>query len=144
MDRLEPSSGAHHSFEGGRTWSEPKKVPTGERYNGDVLSSEQLRDGRLIYPFCYLSNVKAQLRASAMYSDDDGATWKRSTTTLEAGGGFESGASEPSLVELPDGRLWMLIRAQTGFTWQSFSTDCGVSWTTASPSNPPASNAPTP
>ncbi|MEO7652553.1 MAG: sialidase family protein [Bryobacteraceae bacterium] len=134
----------HRSHDGGRTWSEPKKVPTAERYNGDVLSCEQLRDGRLIYPFCYLSNVKAQFRTSAMYSDDDGVTWKRSVTTLEAGGGgFESGASEPSAVELPDGLLWMLIRAQTGFTWESFSTDRGVTWTVAKPSHLPASNAPT-
>ena len=64
-------------------------------------------------------------------------------STCEAGGsGFESGASEPTVVELPGGRLWMLIRAQTGFLWQSFSTDRGQTWSKAAPSSIPSSNAP--
>jgi hypothetical protein len=133
----------HRSSDGGVTWSEPEKMPTGERYNGDVLSLAQLRDGRLIYPFAFLTATKARFAVSVMYSDDDGQKWKRSRSILEAGGGgFESGANEPSVVQLPDGRLWMLIRAQTGFQWQSFSKDGGVTWSTAEPSALPSSNAP--
>jgi sialidase-1 len=131
------------SNDNGRTWSEAKKLVTGERYHGDILSMEQLRDGRLVYPFCFLTNVKSQFAVSAMYSDDDGKTWKRSPSVLRTGGaGFESGASEPTLIELPDGKLWMLIRAQTGFLWESFSTDRGQTWTPAAPSILPSSNAP--
>lgn len=134
---------AHRSADGGGTWEEPRKLPTGQRYNGDVLSIEQLRDGRVVYPFAFLTSTKGQFATSVLYSDDEGATWHRSRSTLEAGGGgFESGANEPSLVELPDGRLWMLIRAQTGFQWESFSTDRGVSWSPAAPSRIPSSNAP--
>jgi hypothetical protein len=78
-----------------------------------------------------------------MYSDDDGRTWKRSSSVLRTGGGgFESGASEPTVVELPDGKLWMLIRAQTGFLWESFSTDRGETWSLAMESLLPSSNAP--
>lgn len=131
------------SADGGRTWDEPRKVPTGERYHGDVLSVEQLRDGRVIYPFCFLTNVKSQFAVSVMYSDDDGKTWLRSPSVLlTGGGGFESGASEPTVIELPDKRLWMLIRAQTGFLWESFSTDRGKTWSPAAPSVLPSSNAP--
>jgi hypothetical protein len=131
------------SEDGGKTWSEAVKMPTGERYQGDVLSMEQLRDGRIVYPFCFLTNVKSQFAVSAIYSDDDGKSWKRSKSVLRTGGGgFESGASEPTVVELQDGRLWMLIRAQTGFLWQSFSTDRGVTWSTAEESLLPSSNAP--
>ena len=127
----------------GKTWSKAEKMPTGERYQGDVLSMEQLRDGRLIYPFCFLTNVKSQFAVSVMYSDDDGKNWKRSASVLRTGGGgFESGASEPTVVELPDGKLWMLIRAQTGFLWESFSTDRGVTWSHAVESILPSSNAP--
>src|SRR5262245_46817996 len=134
---------AHRSLDGGATWEEPRKLPTGERYNGDVLSVEQLRSGRLVYPFAFLTSTKGQFATSVLYSDDDGSTWKRSGSTLEAGGGgFESGANEPTVVELADGRLWMLIRAQTGFQWESFSTDRGVSWSKAAPSAIPSSNAP--
>ncbi|HMJ09582.1 MAG TPA: sialidase family protein, partial [Pyrinomonadaceae bacterium] len=34
------------SDNGGRTWGEAKNLNTGERYQGDILSMEQLRDGR--------------------------------------------------------------------------------------------------
>lgn len=131
------------SEDNGATWSNAVKMPTGERYQGDVLSMEQLRDGRLVYPFCFLTNVRSQFAVSAMYSDDDGKTWKRSESILRTGGGgFESGASEPTVVELLDGKLWMLIRAQTGFLWQSFSTDRGATWSPAEESLLPSSNAP--
>lgn len=131
------------SNDNGKTWSDAEKMPTGERYQGDILSMELLRDGRIVYPFCFLTNVKSQFAVSAMYSDDDGKTWKRSTSVLTTGGGgFESGASEPTVVELPDGKLWMLIRAQTGFLWESFSTDRGATWSKAVESVLPSSNAP--
>lgn len=127
----------------GKTWANAEKMPTGERYQGDILSMEQLRDGRLVYPFCFLTNVKSQFAVSAMYSDDDGKNWKRSASVLRTGGGgFESGASEPTVVELPGGKLWMLIRAQTGFLWESFSSDRGATWTHAVESALPSSNAP--
>ncbi len=133
----------HRSVDDGKTWTEPARLETGERYIGDVLSLEQLRDGRLVYPFAYLTETKARFACSALYSDDDGLTWKRSPSKLEAGGGgFESGASEPTVVELADGRLWMLIRAQTGYLWESYSTDRGQSWSPAKPSPLPSSNAP--
>ncbi|MEZ5347500.1 MAG: sialidase family protein [Pyrinomonadaceae bacterium] len=132
-----------HSADNGKTWSAPQKMPTGERYQGDILSMEQLRDGRLVYPFCFLTNVSSQFAVSVMYSDDDGKTWQRSSSVLRTGGGgFESGASEPTLVELPDGKLWMLIRAQTGFLWESFSDDRGKTWSAATESKFPSSNAP--
>ncbi|MGD9562415.1 MAG: sialidase family protein [Pyrinomonadaceae bacterium] len=131
------------SNDSGKTWTGAEKMPTRERYQGDILSMAQLRDGRLIYPFCFLTNVKSQFAVSAMYSDDDGKTWKRSTSVLRTGGGgFESGASEPTVVELDDGKLWMLIRAQTGFLWESHSTDRGVTWSPAAESGLPSSNAP--
>jgi hypothetical protein len=133
----------HYSIDGAKTWSDAEKLDTGERYHGDVLSFEQLRDGRIVYPFCFLTNVKSQFAVSVMLSDDDGKTWTRSSSVLTTGGGgFESGASEPTVVELPDGRLWMLIRAQTGHLWESFSSDRGKSWQPATESNLPSSNAP--
>ncbi|HLA94906.1 MAG TPA: sialidase family protein [Pyrinomonadaceae bacterium] len=132
-----------HSADGGRTWGEPKNLNTGERYQGDTLSMEQLRDGRVIYPFCFLTNVKSQFAVSVMFSDDDGKTWNRSESILRTGGGgFESGASEPTVVELSDGRLWMLIRSQTGFLWESFSRDRGKTWSPGVESRLPSSNAP--
>ncbi|MGE3384866.1 MAG: sialidase family protein [Pyrinomonadaceae bacterium] len=132
-----------HSTDGAKTWNEARKLDTGERYHGDVLSLEQLRNGRIVYPFCFLTSTRSQFAISVMLSDDDGTTWRRSESILKTGGGgFESGASEPTVVELPDGRLWMLIRAQTGFLWESYSKDKGATWTPAAESALPSSNAP--
>ena len=127
----------------GYSWSKAYPLNTGERYHGDILSIEQLSNGRWIYPFCFLTNIKSQFAVSVMYSDDDGHTWQRSESVLTAGGaGFESGASEPTVCELQNGVLWMLIRAQTGFLWESFSSDKGQTWEPAIPSQLPSSNAP--
>ncbi len=133
----------HRSSDGGRTWSEPQPLPTGERYVSDVLSALQISSGRVLYPFGILTANKGQFVVSVLYSDDDARTWRRSPSILTVGGeGFESGASEPSVVELPDGRLWMVIRAQTGYLWESFSSDQGKTWEAARPSKFPSSNAP--
>jgi hypothetical protein len=45
-------------------------------------------------------------------------------------------------VELPDGRVWMLMRTQTGRQWESFSADGGVAWSAPQPSRFPSSSAP--
>lgn len=76
-------------------------------------------------------------------SDDDGRTWQRSslvTTPDHQGGGFHDGirwnhgAAEPTVVELGDGRLWMLIRTSQDHHYQSFSDDGGITWGDATPS----------
>lgn len=131
------------STDNGRTWGAAAKLATGERYIGDVLSMEETRGGRLVYPFAFLTSKEGQFAVSALWSDDGGKTWSRSRSVLEAGGsGFESGASEPTVIELANGRLLMLIRAQSGFLWRSYSEDRGESWSAAEPSRLPSSNSP--
>lgn len=77
------------------------------------------------------------------YSDDDGHNWQRSslvTTPDHQGGGFHDGirwnhgAAEPTVMELSDGRLWMLIRTSQDHHYQSFSEDGGITWSDAIPS----------
>lgn len=132
------------SSDNGCTWSKPRALPGGERYLSSVLSACLMTTRRIVYPFGYMvSEPKGCFVVSVVYSDDEGETWCRSSSILRAGnGGFESGACEPSVAELPDGRLWMLIRAQTGFQWESFSSDGGVTWEDARPSRFVSSNSP--
>ena len=63
------------------------------------------------------------------FSDDDGLTWKCSNTVTSPdhqGGGFHKGirwnhgAVEPTVVELKDGTLWMLMRTSQDFHYQAF------------------------
>ena len=67
------------------------------------------------------------------YSDDGGRTWTKSTSDLSSPCypdfvGNNYGADEPCVLELKDGRLWMLMRTQTGFLYESFSSDHGRTW----------------
>ncbi|MFI3327772.1 MAG: sialidase family protein [Rikenellaceae bacterium] len=77
------------------------------------------------------------------FSDDDGLTWKRSNlvaTPLHEPNEYDKsyrwnhGAVEPTIIELNDGRLWMIIRTSQDRHYQSFSDDGGESWCEATPS----------
>lgn len=131
------------SDDDGRTWGEPHKVETTWRYVSVPLAFIQLSSGRLLYPSGYLTERSGSSVICSLYSDDEGDTWQRSPDVLDIGGeGFESGPCEPTVVELPDGRVWMLMRTQTGVQWESFSSDGGVSWTAPQPGRFPSSSAP--
>ena len=81
--------------------------------------------------------------AYVYYSDDDGRTWKASaqvTVPPHRKGGFHQGTRwnhgsvEPTVVELNDGRLWMLMRTSQDRHYQAFSEDGGETWSEATPS----------
>ena len=76
-------------------------------------------------------------------SDDDGLTWTRSNTVTSPDhvkGGFHEGtrwnhgAVEPTVVELRDGRLWMIMRTAQDFHYEAFSEDGGLTWGESRPS----------
>lgn len=76
-------------------------------------------------------------------SDDDGLTWKMSnivTSPDHKGGGFHKGirwnhgAVEPTVVELNDGTLWMLMRTSQDQHYEAFSKDGGLTWSDTQPS----------
>ena len=62
---------------------------------------------------------------------------------IDLGGhGHHDGAMEPTMVELSDGRLWMLIRTNLDRFWSAFSSDQGLSWRVIRPSDIDTSSAP--
>lgn len=76
-------------------------------------------------------------------SDNDGRTWQRSnivTAPDHHPGGFHKGtrwnhgAVEPTVVELKDGQLWMLMRTAQDRHYESFSEDGGLTWSESHPS----------
>ncbi|MDE7025018.1 MAG: glycoside hydrolase [Paramuribaculum sp.] len=76
-------------------------------------------------------------------STDDGLTWQRSNTITapdHTGGGhhqgirWNHGAVEPSVIELNNGSLWMLMRTSQDQHYESFSTDGGMTWSESQPS----------
>lgn len=132
-------------------WSEPRRIWEG--YCGAVMDIKQLRSGRILVPFAAWKKPGEEVAprtglnyTTVVYSDDRGASWHLSpvklTSPCEKGyNGNNYGAIEPTVLELNDARVWMLMRTQTGFLYESFSDD-GVNWTAAAPSRFHSSSSP--
>lgn len=129
------------SRDGRRAWQQPNLVWRG--YAGSLLSFVQLRNGRIVLPFCYLTRrswaergtgfdqftYMGRFSSTAAYSDDNGRTWRTSTSelcepTAQIG---DDGGIEPIILERQDGRVWMLIRTQNDRFFESYSKD-GSEW----------------
>jgi len=131
------------STDDGHTWEEPRLVQDG--YCGALRSMIQLRSGRVVLG-CQDAVANPGRHACMTYvSDDQGETWKKSNVIdLGKYGGYgdHGGAIEPTLAELKDGRLWMLIRTYRGCFSEAFSSDGGLTWKDVRPSKIDASGAP--
>lgn len=114
-------------------WSPSKRVFEG--YIGALRSITQLKNGRIIVPFgCEVPGRGQALPSgseivTAMYSDDGGRDWHKLPSEISApcdpeynNAGFD-GACEPSITQLGDGRVWILMRTQANFLYETFSED---------------------
>jgi hypothetical protein len=99
-----------------------------------------IRDGKRIVVSAHRLGRKGSFTYT---SDDDGLTWNISnhvTVPLHEINGFHKGlrwnhgAVEPTVTELSDGRLWMIMRTSQDNHYQTFSTDGGVTWGESTPS----------
>lgn len=138
-----------------QSWSPPTLVWNG--YAGSLLSFVQLRDGRVLLPFCYLTRrswanrgeefdkftYMGRFSSSAAFSDDNGQTWHVSPNELKEPTSelYDDGGIEPIVLQLKDGRIWMLIRTQNGRFYESFSRD-GLTWTHPVPTSILSSDSP--
>ena len=116
------------SRDGGETFGPAKFLTSSERHHCLCNDSAlRLSSGRLLLP-CDLKVEKPgddrKLEAGCLYSDDDGTSWHSSNTVFAP----RSGAMEPKVVELGDGRLWMLLRTDQGTLYQSYSENGGERW----------------
>jgi len=111
---------ARHSDDSGVTWSEATRVfdsvGWGCRSNGIVLST-----GELILP----THEFLTWTAAALRSEDGGKTWTRSAEVALPKSG---GAAEPSIAELGNGHLMMILRSRDGELRACISVDKGKSW----------------
>ena len=97
---------------------------------------------RWIQPIqCRVKGLATQ--PGVLLSDDDGVTWREvllpsppphSIEWPHKGVRWQNYGCEPTVVELSDGRLWMLIRTSQDCHYEAFSEDGGESWTTPAPS----------
>ena len=136
------------SQDNGRTWSKASRVETGKKYCTSPHKGIVLRDGTLVWPFCWTEECESQAEpteaqmtivSSLMKSSDAGKTWVKGGDVRVD---IPNGADEPSIVELSNGDLFMLVRTTIGRHYQSISKDRGKNWSTPTPSILVASNTP--
>jgi len=137
--------------EGRTKWTEPQRIWEG--YCGSVMDVKVLSSGRLVVPFAAWKKPGEEVAkdtgsnySTAVYSDDGGQTWTLSPSKLTAPctagyNGNNYGAIEPTILELKDGRVWMLMRTQAGMLYESFSKD-GAEWSPAQPTKFRTSTSP--
>ena len=125
------------SEDGGYTWGETIKVPVSSPHGPSLL-----KNGDLVYLGKAMYTDKEENGAVAAYgSSDGGKTWKRLGGVAIPEGLIPDHFHEPHMIELENGRLLGMIRAQGpgvfhGFTiYQTVSDDGGRTWTTPVPLN---------
>jgi hypothetical protein len=128
----------NQSHSGMTAWTTPQLVFPG--YVGSVMRGIETRSGRLVVPFGNWGQQSGfgNFYTTAMYSDDNGGSWQVSPSQLRTPvpsdwNGASDGAVEPTIIQLNDDRLWLLMRSQTGRLTESFSSDNGTTW--SSPRN---------
>jgi hypothetical protein len=135
------------SKEPGGVWTKPRMIWEG--YVGSLRGFIELKNGTLLIPMSESDTLRANkpkngeadhglFQIISLYSDDKGSTWKKSTNSLKVeidpAQVSRYGAVEPNAIELNDGRVWMLIRTNKGYLYESYSTDGGRSWSEATQS----------
>lgn len=125
------------------SWSEPVNcLDCLERPDYYVINNDRvvrLKNGRIILPLArhtiYADSDEFQPGDLCfVYSDDDGITWiKAETELINPFRNNPDGYEEPGIYQLEDGRLWCYIRTNTGFQYESFSSDNGITWTVPEP-----------
>ena len=136
----------HASRDGGESWSEVHAVDYGKSYTGALNSAIALSSGRLLLALsCPSDRFGGRSACVSTCSDDEGRTWQPGNQELIVPDGEElghPGALEPILLELGSGRVWMIIRTQMGYFYQSFSADDGKTWSEPARTAFRAPNAP--
>ena len=129
-----------HSSDDGETWVERQMIFKG--YTGATNGAVETASGHFVVPFSYVVPGPGRLVSACVVSADGGISWKLGEHIDLGGHGDHAGALEPTVVQLRDGRVWMIIRTTMGRFWQAFSEDNGLTWSEATPTDIESPSAP--
>ena len=128
------------SVDDGKTWQDIQKMH--DEWSGAVRDMIETDNGRIIFTAMKMRHDPGRHSVLTYSSTDQGASWKPSNLIDLGGAGHHGGVTEPTLTQLKDGRLWMLVRTNWGEFWSAWSNDGGKFWNIIQPSNIAASSAP--
>ena len=131
---------AIRSLDEGKTWVDHQMIFEG--YCGALITIIQTKSGHIVVPVQRLLRNPSRHGTCTYVSADTGKTWERSNIIDLGGHGHHDGAMEATLVELQNGRLWMLLRTNWDYFWEAYSDDHGLSWRVIKPTEIDASSAP--
>ncbi len=123
----------------GKTWSAPVTCIT-DKEGYFVLNNDrviQLSNGRLLMAVALHQTPQENkwsnaARLYSYYSDDNGQSWKPGG---EVANPDKIVMQEPGVIELKNGDIMMIIRANPGVQYKSYSSDKGLTWTPSEPTN---------
>ena len=128
------------SLDGGRTWQDVQKLH--DEWTGANRDMIETRDGSVIFTSMMMRHNPGRHTVLTYTSRNNGKSWLRSNVIDLGGIGDHSGVTESTLVQLRNGRLWMLLRTNWGSFWETFSDDEGLTWKDYRPTNILSSSAP--
>ena len=123
---LDQHAYVRRSSDDAATWSSPvcaAHYPASCQSQADKVI--RLSSGRIIIPCAGFWLTGGDHCVSlCFFSDDGGYSWWPSRNFVDLG----SATEEPSVVELEDGRLFMVCRTRRGYLARSHSQDDGLTW----------------
>ncbi|GAA5221504.1 sialidase family protein [Membranihabitans marinus] len=125
------------SMDNGNTWTKPVKLH--DDWTGHIAKMIVTRDNHIVFTSMMMRHNPGRHTVLTYMSADNGETWTRSNVIDLGGSGHHGGVTEPTLVELKDGSLRMLIRTNWMEFWDAQSLDGGRTWHPLGPSRIPAS-----
>ena len=120
------------SNDDGKSFQQPIVVTPGPGYH--VMNNDRvtiLSSGRIVCPIAWSEDVlkPGHFVCKCFLSDDGGKSWQESKDQVDQP---KRGAMEPEVVELPSGKLMMIIRTQLGTIATAISDDGGDHWSAPS------------
>ena len=134
---------ARSSDDNGRSWGPVFQLHTDHRYWAMPNKGIELEDGTLLKPFWwevilefYQSEVAEREMVTCsgvLASNDGGETWQERGNVFlgdprEKRPSTDQSLDEPSIVELSNGDIYMLMRTKLGRLYETVSHDKGYTW----------------